>query len=177
VVTNPDRAAYFPAIEKRYGQPIAYWFEQLKQIEGRPYGEQMVLLQEGHGFSRAHANAVVLYNRGSKSARRYDTFDAYLQSCSATQQKTLRHIFATLTKEFPETEVVIAWNQPMLKRGERYLFGAGAQKNHILIAPFDTELLNAIRPRLTEYVVNKKTIRVPNDWDVDASLLVELVAE
>jgi uncharacterized protein YdhG (YjbR/CyaY superfamily) len=32
-------------------------------------------------------------------------------------------------------------------------------------------VLNAFRPKLTAYKVNKKTIAVPNDWEVDTKLL------
>jgi uncharacterized protein YdhG (YjbR/CyaY superfamily) len=88
----------------------------------------------------------------------------------------MRAIFATLTAKFRKAEVVIAWNQPMLKQDGRYLFGAGAQKAHILIAPFDEGIIDEFRPRLEGYEVNKKTIRVPVDWKVDKKLLVDLVS-
>ena len=72
-------------------------------------------------------------------------------------------------------ELVIAWNQPMLKYKGAYVFGASAAKNHITIAPFNAELIDEFRPRLAGYVVNKKTIRVPSDWEVDAKLLRDLM--
>ena len=155
---------------------MSYWFTQMKKVKGDKYADQMAFLQEQHGFSRAHANALVLYSRGSTSSRRYDTFDDYLATLDATKAKTIRAIFSTLTAKFKKSEVVIAWNQPMLKQDGRYLFGAGAQKEHILIAPFDADIIDAFRPRLEGYHVNKKTIRVPADWKVDKSLLVDLVS-
>lgn len=173
---SSERSSYFPAIEKRYGQPMAYWFEQMKQVKGRPYPEQMAFLQQQHGFSRAHANALVQYSRGSTSSRRFNTLEEYLSSVDQPQRDTLRTIFDTLRDAFPEAEVVIAWNQPMLKQDDHYLFGASAQKHHILVAPWDAAVLEAVRPRLTGYTLNKKTIRVPSDWDVDAELLIDLVA-
>jgi uncharacterized protein len=176
VPSSSDRASYFPAIEKRYGKPMSYWFTQMKKVKGEKYADQMAFLQEQHGFSRAHANALVLYSRGSTSSRRYETFDDYLATLDATKAKTIRTIFATLTAKFRKAEVVIAWNQPMLKQDGRYLFGAGAQKEHILIAPFDDGIIDDFRPRLEGYHVNKKTIRVPADWKVDKKLLVDLVS-
>ena len=173
---NPDRAAYFPAIEKRYGKPMSYWFTQMKKVKGEKYADQMAFLQEKHGFSRAHANALVLYVKGSTSSRRYETFDEYLATLDETKAKTIRSIFATLTAKFKKAEVVIAWNQPMLKQDGRYLFGASAQKAHILIAPFDADIIDELRPRLEGYEVNKKTIRVPVDWKVDKKLLTDMVS-
>jgi uncharacterized protein YdhG (YjbR/CyaY superfamily) len=36
-------------------------------------------------------------------------------------------------------------------------------------------VLDAFRPRLTGYEVNKKTLRVPSDWPVDGALLCDMV--
>ena len=174
--SSSDRASYFPAIEKRYGQPMSYWFDQMDQRKDEKYAEQMAWLQEAQGFSRAHANALILYCKGNTSSRRYETLDEYLATLDETKAKTIRTIFATLTAKFKKAEVVIAWNQPMLKQDGRYLFGAGAQKEHILIAPFDAGIIDEFRPRLEGYHVNKKTIRVPADWKVDKKLLVDLVS-
>ncbi|MFZ8977944.1 MAG: DUF4287 domain-containing protein [Candidatus Nanopelagicales bacterium] len=176
MATSPDRASHFPAIEKRYGKPMSYWFTQMKKVKGEKYADQMAFLQEQHGFSRAHANALVLYLKGSTSSRRYDTFDEYLATLDETKAKTIRSIFATLTAKFKKAEVVIAWNQPMLKQDSRYLFGASAQKAHILIAPFNADIIDELRPRLEGYEVNKKTIRVPVDWKVDKKLLTDMVS-
>ncbi len=155
---------------------MSYWFTQMKKVKGEKYADQMAFLQEQHGFSRAHANALVLYLKGSTSSRRYDTFDEYLATLDETKAKTIRSIFATLTAKFKKAEVVIAWNQPMLKQDSRYLFGASAQKAHILIAPFNADIIDELRPRLEGYEVNKKTIRVPVDWKVDKKLLTDMVS-
>lgn len=168
---NPDRASYFPAIEAKYGQPMSFWFEVMKEISDRKFDDQIAFLRENHGFSRAHANALVLYSRGSTSARKFDTYEQYLDTLDDVKRSTMVQIFSTLTDAFPDLDLVIAWNQPMLKHGRTYVFGASASKNHLTIAPWDTEVLEEYRPRLTDYVVNKKTIRVPSNWDVDEDLL------
>lgn len=172
---NPDRSSYFPAIEKRYGQPMSYWFERMAEISDLKYAEQIAYLREEHGFSQAHANALVLYSRGNTSSRRFATLDDYLKGQEAPKPATVRAILSALQKSFPKLELVIAWNQPMLKYQDAYVFGVSVQKQHILIAPFDAEVLEALAPRLTEYQVNKKTVRVPVDWKVDAKLLRDMV--
>lgn len=172
---NPDRASYFPAIEKRYGKPMSYWFAQMKKVQGQKYPEQMAFLQEQHGFSRAHANALVLYTRGSTSARRFDTVDDYLVTVDATQQKTIRAILKAITTGRKDLDVVMAWNKPMVKCGDRYVFGVSATKGYLLIAPFSAEVIDEFGDRLDGYQVNKKTIRVPSDWKVDRALLRDMV--
>ncbi|MDO8307383.1 MAG: DUF4287 domain-containing protein [Actinomycetota bacterium] len=176
MATNPDRASYFPAIEKKHGQPMSYWFDQMEQIADRKYPEQIAFLRENHGFSQAHANALVLYCRGSKSAHRVNTVDEYLAPFDQTKQATVRAIFKAITTKYPKLELVIAWNQPMLRLDSQYVFGVSVLTNHLLIAPWGNGILDEFRPRLADYKVNKKTIQVPVDWKPDAKLLRDMAA-
>lgn len=175
MASNPDRSAHFPRIEAKYGQPMSYWFDVMAQIMDRKYPEQIAFLRENHGFTQAHANAVVMYARGSTSARRFDDLSSYLDSLEPVQRATVNEIISTITDAHPDLEVVIAWNTPQVKLGDSYIFGVSAAKHHLLIAPWDAQVLADFRPRLGGYTVNKKTIRVPSDWDVDRSLLLELI--
>jgi hypothetical protein len=70
-VAEGDREKHFPAIEKKYGEKMAYWFAIMKKLDGKKYPEQIAHLRENYGFSQAHANALVMYSRGSKSAKRH----------------------------------------------------------------------------------------------------------
>ena len=176
MATNPDRASYFPAIEKKYGQPMSYWFDQMAERKDWTYPDQQAWLQESHGFSRAHANALIMYCRGSKSSRRHDTLDSYLAPFDETKQTTVRAILKAITSKYPRMETVIAWNQPMLKLDGQYVFGLSVQSKHILIAPWGDGIIDQFRPRLTDYTVNKKTIKVPVDWKPDKALLRDMVA-
>lgn len=154
---------------------MSHWHKVMAKISTLKYAEQMSHLMENHGFTRAHANALVMYSRGSTTTRRYDSPDAYFKSLDETKSTTMRKIFAMLQKAYPELEIVIAWNQPMLKRGTQYVFGASAAAKHILIAPWNPDILTALASRLKPYEVNKKTIRVPVDWKVDAKLLRDML--
>ena len=170
-VSDGDREKFFPLIEKKYGEKMAYWFAVMKKLEGQKYPEQIAHLRENFGFSQAHANALVMYSRGSTSARRHETPAQYYKSINPTQAKTVRAIMKAITDKYPDLELAIAWNQPVLRKGTFYVFGASTSKNHISIAPWSTEVLDKFRPKLTEYRVTKKTIAVPNDWEVDIKLL------
>lgn len=170
-----DRTSYFPVIEKKYGQPMSYWFSQMASIADRKYPEQIAYLKEEHGFSQAHANALVMYSRGSTTTRRFTTLDDYLAKTDATTVKTVRAIFSTIQKKYPKLELVIAWNQPMLKLGDDYVFGLSTHTQHILIAPWGEAGLALVAAGIDCYKTNKKTIQVPTDWKVDAKLLNSLV--
>jgi uncharacterized protein YdhG (YjbR/CyaY superfamily) len=71
---------------------------------------------------------------------------------------------------------VIAWNQPMLRKGKDYIFGLSAATNHLLIAPWGG-ISDTVAAKLKGLEPNKKTIKVPVDWKVDAALLRLMVKE
>lgn len=174
---SKERDAHFPAIEKKHGQPMTYWFDVMSDIADRKYPEQIAFLKENHGFSQTHANALVMYSRGSTTSKRFNTLDEYLREHDATKRRTVKAIFAAIKTAYPDLELVIAWNKPMLKSGDTYVFGVAIASNHILLAPFDATILAGLQKQLTGYTVLKKTIRVPVDWHVDEKLLRTIIRE
>lgn len=172
---DSTREAHFPAIEKRYGEKMAYWFKIMAKLEGKKYAEQVAHLRENYGFSQAHANALVMYMRGSESSVRFATLTDYYKSIPAQQAKTIKAIFRAITSKYPQLELVIAWNQPMVKLDKNYIFGASASSKHVLIAPWDQDVLKEFAPKFKEGNALKKTIQLPIDWDVDAKLLQAVI--
>jgi uncharacterized protein len=172
---DSTREAHFPAIEKRYGEKMAYWFKVMEKLEGKKYAEQVAHLKENYGFSQAHANTLVMYSRGSESSQRFATLADYYKSIPAPQAKTIKAIYKAITSKYPQLELVIAWNQPMVKLGKDYIFGASASSKHVLIAPWDQEVLKEFAPKFKEGNALKKTIQLPIDWEVDAKLLQAMI--
>ena len=172
-----DRTKYWPLIEKRYGEKMSYWFKQMEKVRGKKYPEQIAFLKENYGFSQAHANALVMYTRGSTTSQRVNSLTQFLESATPEQKKTVKAIFAALKKKFPSLELVISWNKPMLKNGDDYVFGLSLTKGYILIAPFRAEVIKTLEKKLLTYKVNKKTIQVPSDWKIDTDLLNAIVKE
>lgn len=176
-MTTPkgDRSAHFPAIERKHGRPVAFWLRELAALGAAKYPEQMAFLRERHGFSQAHANAVVMFARGSTSARRFDTPEALLQSIGGEREGLMRAILASVMRQHPALALVVAWNQPMLKHGKAYVFGVSAAARHLLMATFDGDPASLAAARRRGLATNRKTIQVPLDWAVDDALLDELV--
>ena len=87
----------------------------------------------------------------------------------------MRTIFKAITTKYPKAELVIAWNQPMIKIDGHYVFGASASSKHISISPWSADVIAAFAHKMEDLVVKKKTIGVPNDWDVDTKLILALV--
>jgi uncharacterized protein YdhG (YjbR/CyaY superfamily) len=176
-IEKSDRSSHFPAIEKKYGLPIKYWFDQMQKISDKKYLDQIAFLKENHGFSQTHANALVMYSKGSTSSKRFKNLSEYLAPCTKGQAKTVRKIFRVIKDKYPNLEIVIAWNAPQLKYKDNYIFGVSVLKNHILLAPWKEGVLKKFTPKLQEYKVNKKTFQVPSDWNVDEKLLLSIIKE
>lgn len=175
--TDGSRERFFPLIEKKYGEKMAYWFKVMKSLDGEKYSVQIAHLRENYGFSQAHANALVMYSRGSESSKRHETPAHYFKSIDLVQAKTIKAIFKAIQSKYPELELVMAWNQPMAKFGNHYIFGVSASKNHISIAPWEQEILVKYAPKFSQYRVTKKTIALPNDWEVDVKLLQAIIKD
>ena len=174
-ISDGSREKHFPSIEKKYGEKMSYWFKVMKELDGQKYPEQVSFLRENYGFSQAHANALVMYSRGSTSSKRFSTPAEYYKTIDPKQVKTVKAIFKAITTKYPDLELVIAWNQPMLRIEKDYIFGVSVSKNHILLAPWSKDVLAKFAPKMSDLDVKKKTIGVPNDWDVDAKLLQAMV--
>jgi uncharacterized protein YdhG (YjbR/CyaY superfamily) len=172
---DPSREAHFPAIEKRYGEKMAYWFKVMKEVKDLKYPEQIAHLRENYGFSQAHANALVMYSRGSTSSKRHGTHADFFKTIKPEQVKTMKKIFKVIKDKYPKVEPVIAWNQPMLKLGDDYIFGISASTNHMSMAFWSDDVLDAFREKLAPHLrVTKKTIAIPNDWVVEEKLILAM---
>jgi uncharacterized protein YdhG (YjbR/CyaY superfamily) len=154
---------------------MQFWFDLLLQFGDAKYSDQIALLRRDHGFSQAHANAVVMQHRGSTSSRRYSSVDELLDSLGAEHAQLTRQIFSAITKKYPKLELAVAWNQPMLKLGNDYVIGVASSKNHLTIGPWGNDVIAAFAKELVGLETNKKTIKVPLDWKVNSALLCRMV--
>lgn len=169
--TNSDRSKHFAAIEKKHGEKVDVWLRRLKDLPTTKYPEQIAFLRENHGFSQAHANALVMYHRGSKTTNKFGTPENYFKDLDPIARKTVKKIFSVITEKQKDLELVMAWNQPMLRRGKGYVLGLSVSRNHITINPFSKKVLKILAKQLSAYEVKKHTFLVPLDWKVDARLL------
>ena len=61
-------ASYFPAIEAKYGQPIAYWQDLIHSRGDARHMEIVNWLKTTHGLGHGHANALVAATRNDPDA-------------------------------------------------------------------------------------------------------------
>ncbi|MCY0916403.1 DUF4287 domain-containing protein [Massilia antarctica] len=55
-------ASYFPAIEAKYGHPVAYWLGLLESASAMKHMEMVNWLKSDHHLGHGHANALVAWH-------------------------------------------------------------------------------------------------------------------
>lgn len=172
-----DRSRHFPAIEKKHGKPASHWLGLLARSKATTYPAQMALLQEKHGFSRTHANALVMIHRGSTTSKRHGDWEDWLDGLGPEQRRAASRVLADLEKGFPRAERVIAWNQPMLRDDGSYLIGVSASRGHLSFNPMSTDVLAAFADELGKrgYRVTRHIFTVALDQDVHLPLVRRMV--
>ncbi len=173
--SSGDRTRFFSAIEKKHGGPIAKWIAEVKALGDSKYADQISLLQKQFNFSRTHANAVVMYVRGSTTSKRFASPKEYFSSIDSAAAATAQEIFTAITKTNPKLELVTAWNQPVLKSDKGYVLGVSASKQHLTINPFSKNVIDEFADDLKDLGVGKHTFKVPIGWKVNAGLLRKIV--
>lgn len=58
--------SYFPSIEKKYGHPVAHWFDVLAPHADKPHMAMVEVLKKDHDMGHGHANALVAYVRAHR---------------------------------------------------------------------------------------------------------------
>lgn len=59
-------ASYFPAIEKKYGQPVNHWLGLIAARDEEKHMQTVDWLKSEHGLGHGHANALVSHARAQK---------------------------------------------------------------------------------------------------------------
>lgn len=177
ISNNGDRTKFFPAIEKKHGESISLWIDRLRDLGDAKYPEQIAFLRENHAFSQAHANALVMYVRGSTTSKKFTKPADYFKTLDPAIAKKIKEVFASITSTYSDLELVMAWNQPMLKIDGQYILGISVSKNHLTIGPFNKDFVKTFAKKLEKYESNKKTFKVPLDWKVDGALMRAIVKD
>lgn len=175
--SDGDRSQFFPAIEKKHGGPISLWIDRLREFGDAKYPEQIAYLRENYGFSQNHANALVMYVRGSTTSKKFTSPAEFFKTLEPSIAKKIQEIVASITTTYSDLELVMAWNQPMLKRDGQYILGISVSKNHLTIGPFNKDFVKTFAKKLEKYESNKKTFKVPLDWNVDGAFMRAIVKD
>ncbi|MFL6155368.1 MAG: DUF4287 domain-containing protein [Marmoricola sp.] len=62
-------ASYFPAIERKYGEPIDHWTTLIRNSPLAGHLQLVRWLKDDHGLGHGHANALVAHTLAQASAQ------------------------------------------------------------------------------------------------------------
>jgi len=108
-------------------------------------------------------------------SKKFSSVQDYISKLEPATAKTMQSVLNFLADEFPQLEEKIAWNVPQLHLHGRYIVGMAAFKNHLTFAPWSAVVIAKFAKRLNGLVTNKHTFQIPLGWQIDASLLRDLV--
>jgi uncharacterized protein YdhG (YjbR/CyaY superfamily) len=104
----------------------------------------------------------------------FSSVDEYIAAQPAASQKALAQVRRAIRSAIPEAEETISYKMPTYKiGGEAALYFAGWKK-HFSIYPASKRLLAEFADQLTEFKVDKSTIRFPLSAPVPIELLEEI---
>jgi uncharacterized protein YdhG (YjbR/CyaY superfamily) len=169
------RERYFPAIETKHGEPVNVWFERLATLGDATYPDQMALLQDTYGFSRTHANALVMTHRGSTHARRFASIPAYLDTLTSAQRTQIVQLIDAVATAHPDLEQVIAYNQPMFRMKAAYVVGFSASQKHVSLNPFSADVVAAFAGQFAPKMVTAHTLKFALDEPIDPVMIGAIV--
>lgn len=111
------------------------------------------------------------------SPSKFSSVEDYLISLGSPKGDTLKGVIDVILKSFPDLDCRLAWNVPQICRGSNYIFGVSALKNHLALAPWSAEVIEAFKEELESegYVVKKNLFQIPDEWEIDEELLRNLV--
>lgn len=85
--------------------------------------------------------------------------DDYLDGLDAATRAAFEHVRDVVMDAVPDAEQGMTYGMAALKHRQRPLVGFLAAKEHLSIFPFSSQVVDAVRDRLTEFELSKGTVR------------------
>lgn len=109
------------------------------------------------------------------STPRFHSLEDYFASIDPVKAATLRAITELVLTRFPELAAKISWNVPTVHRQGKYVAGYDAFKRHLTFSAWSPRIIEDFHERLAGYVVKKNCFQIPVDWEIDETLVVDLI--
>lgn len=107
---------------------------------------------------------------------RFDNFPDFYRALSPEQHTHITSLVDWVRATYPDLEPVIAWNQPMFKKGTKYILGFMPTKNHTNLLTVTDSVVSSLKPALTSYKHGTRSIQLPFDWTIDPQLFAQVIS-
>lgn len=106
---------------------------------------------------------------------KFANLEEFYHSLPEDQERATRLLVEFIATEYPELELVLAWNQPMFKHGSKYLIGFMPTKKHINLLTISDDATTRLASELANYKHGSRSIALPFDWDIDQTLIAKVI--
>ena len=106
---------------------------------------------------------------------KFSSLEEFYLSLPQDQQLATRRFVDFISTNFPDLELVLAWNQPMFKSGKNYIVGFMPTKKHINLLTLTDDAVTRFSAELKGYRHGSRSIALPFDWRIDAELISKII--
>lgn len=106
-----------------------------------------------------------------------DTLQEYLETVSnKDHRESMQHLIEWVSATFPDLNLEIKWNQPMMTHNGTFIIGFSAAAKYVSIAP-ETAILHEFLDRITEtgYGHTKMKFQIKWNQQIDYDLLSDII--
>jgi uncharacterized protein YdhG (YjbR/CyaY superfamily) len=102
-------------------------------------------------------------------------FDELLADVAEPERKELERIRRVVRREVPSAEESVSYGMPAFKYKQRPLLGFKVSRNHLSVAPFSADVIDASRGALAGFDLSKGTVRFTPSRPLPVSAIKELL--
>lgn len=106
---------------------------------------------------------------------KFASVDEFYSALPEDQRTHISSLVEYVSARYPELNVVIAWNQPMFKSGDKYVLGFMPTKKHTNLLTVSDTAITAMAAELSGYKHGTRSISLPFDWQIDPALIDRVV--
>lgn len=106
---------------------------------------------------------------------KFASVEEFYSSLPDDQRTHISSLVEFVSSRYPKLNLVIAWNQPMFKSGDKYVLGFMPTKKHTNLLTVTDTAITTIAPELTGYKHGTRSISLPFEWKIDPALFDRIV--
>jgi len=114
-------------------------------------------------------------NQGHYCGKAPETVDEYMESQIPEAQAHIAGLRDIILRCVPDVTERIAWSMPVYKKGNRSISFAACKK-HISLY-IDEDVLEIVRPQLSEFVIKKNAVYLPYDKALPEEIIETIVTQ
>ncbi|HIY85934.1 MAG TPA: DUF1801 domain-containing protein [Candidatus Yaniella excrementavium] len=106
-----------------------------------------------------------------------DTLQQYLETVPNLEHRnSMQHLIEWVAANFPDLNLEIKWNQPMMLHNQTFIIGFSAAAKYVSIAP-ETAVLHEFLDRIiqTGYGHTKMKFQIKWNQEIDYALLSDII--